>query len=167
MTIADLCTGIFPLPLYIYFFSFGNYLEKVSVNWCVIYVYFEEYILAIFHTTSIWLTTTLAIQRYMFVYRSLNVRIREKCTMGKIVIVIVIILEDDFSPVNASSNIHPNDTIKICAITVNPWLLDNFKIYYNIYFWFRAIFIHLIPCLILLFINVLLIIKRLIAKGDK
>ncbi|XP_052080720.1 sex peptide receptor-like [Mytilus californianus] len=66
MAISDMCTGIFPLPLYIYFFSFGNYLEKVPIDWCIIYSYFGQYIPTIFHTTSVWLTVTLAIHRYLY-----------------------------------------------------------------------------------------------------
>ncbi|XP_076089049.1 sex peptide receptor-like [Mytilus galloprovincialis] len=67
MAISDMCTGLCPLPLYIYFYSYGNYVEKIPINWCVVYFYFDQYFPTIFHTISIWLTTTLTIQRYIHV----------------------------------------------------------------------------------------------------
>lgn len=32
MAISDMCIGIFLLPIYIYFYSFGSYIEKVQIN---------------------------------------------------------------------------------------------------------------------------------------
>ncbi|XP_071150291.1 sex peptide receptor-like [Mytilus edulis] len=171
MAISDMCTGLCPLPLYIYFYSFGNFMEKVPINWCGVHFYFGQCIPTIFHTISIWLTTTLAIQRYKHVCRPLNVRVRENNTMRKTVFCIVIIfimavishlacfIDIDITEVDVPSNIHLNSTIKTCSVAINQWLLDYQDIYYNVYFWFRAIFIQITPCIVLIVLNILLITK--------
>ena len=169
LAISGMCTGIFPLPLYIYFYSFENYLEKVPIDWCVIYFNFGRDIPTIFHTTSVWLTVTLAVHRYVYVCCSSNVR--QNCTMRNIAIVILIVfcmsiicncssfVENDIIPVDAPSNINPNDTITTCIVRVKPWLYGYIDIYYSLKIWFRAIFIQFIPCTVLLVLNILLILK--------
>ncbi|XP_063418543.1 sex peptide receptor-like [Mytilus trossulus] len=175
LAISDMCTGIFLLPLYIYFYSFEHYLEKVPIDWCVIYFNFGLNIPVIFHTTSVWLTVTLAIHRYVYVCSSSNVR--QNCTMRNIAIVILIVfcmsiicncssfVEDDIIQVDAPSNINPNDTIRTCTVGVKPWLYGYVDIYYSLRFLFRAIFIQLIPCTVLLVMNVLLTLK--ITKANR
>lgn len=168
MAVSDMFTGLFPLPVFIYFFALDNYKEKMSVDWCVIYYFFGEYIPTIFHTASIWLTVTLAVQRYIYICHSLQAR--RWCTMQNVLIATAIIyaistlaqvsrfLEADFEEVEVPSNLNPNVTIKACYKNERAWMRKHMNLYYNVYFWFRVICIHLIPCTFLVVLNALLIL---------
>lgn len=168
MAVSDMFTGLIPLPVFIYFFSLGNYREKVPLNWCVIYVYFGEYIPTIFHTASIWLTMALAIQRYIYICHSFQAR--KWCTMQNVLLGTAIIyaiatlaqvsrfLEEEYIDFEAPSNVNPNVTVNACVRVLKPWVRNHMDLYYNVYFWFRVICIHLIPCTFLVVLNALLIL---------
>ncbi|XP_063441364.1 sex peptide receptor-like [Mytilus trossulus] len=168
MAVSDMFTGLIPLPVFIYFFSLGNYREKVPLNWCVIYVYFGEYIPTIFHTASIWLTMALAIQRYIYICHSFQAR--KWCTMQNVLLGTAIIyaiatlaqvsrfLEEEYIDFAAPSNVNPNVTVNACVRVLKPWVRNHMDLYYNVYFWFRVICIHLIPCTFLVVLNALLIL---------
>jgi len=64
--------GIWSVPSYLYFYAFGGYREWMSYSWCFAYNSLTEFIPAAFHTASIWLTVTLAVQRYIYVYHNNN-----------------------------------------------------------------------------------------------
>lgn len=66
---SDSLTGIWPLPVYIWFFTFGAKDDWVPYNWCYAYFCLIDYLPTVFHTTSIWLTVLLAAQRYVCVCR--------------------------------------------------------------------------------------------------
>lgn len=174
MAVSDMFTGLFPLPVFIYFFSMGNYKEKMSINWCVIYTFFGEYIPTIFHTASIWLTMALAIQRYIYICHSFQAR--KWCTMQNVLIGTAIIyaistlsqvcrfVEEDYIEMPTSSNIYPNKTINACFKRLKPWFQLNINVYFNMYWWFRVICIHLIPCTFLVVLNLLLILTMRTAQ---
>src|SRR5688500_18019962 len=46
-----------------------------------------------------------------------------------------------------------------CKMGVRPFFERNQDLYFNIYYWLRVIFIHAIPCSILIILNVFLISK--------
>jgi hypothetical protein len=174
MAVSDMFTGIFPLPVFIYFFAMGNYREKMGINWCVVYMYFGEYIPTIFHTASIWLTMALAIQRYIYICHSFQAR--RWCTMQNVLTGTAIIyaiatlsqvcrfVEEDYIEIPMPSNIYPNKTVNACVKVLKPWFLENMDVYYNMYFWFRVICIHLIPCTFLVVLNLLLILTMRTAQ---
>ena len=167
MALSDMLTGIFPLPVLIYFYGLGHYNDHIPYPWCYIYKYFHEFIPIIFHTASIWLTMGLAIQRYIYICHSYNAR--KWCTIRNvkygtcIVYVIAILsqfsrfLEFQFKPVEIESMHSPNVSITTCLIKLRPWFQKNETAYFNVYFWFRVICVHLIPCFILVILNALLI----------
>jgi len=66
---SDLLTGLWPLPVYIWFFAVGAKDEYVPYSWCYAYFCLTDYLPTVFHTTSIWLTVLLAAQRYVCVCR--------------------------------------------------------------------------------------------------
>jgi len=67
MAFSDTLTGLLPTPCYLVFYGFGLYADWVPFNWCLPYVYFTEHLPTVFHTASVWLTVTLAAQRYIHV----------------------------------------------------------------------------------------------------
>jgi len=49
-------------------------------------------------------------------------------------------------PIEVPSRAVPNTTFTGCHIDFVPLLADYIDVYYNVYFWFRVIFIHFAPC---------------------
>lgn len=167
MALSDMFTGLFPVPVFLYFHATERYYEWVPINWCFVLGIFAMYIPTIFHTASIWLTMALAIQRYIYVCHSFKAR--TWCTIknvisGTIAIYAIAILSQltcffESQPVETfrQSTLEPNKTVATCIIEYRPWLRANLNLYYSAYYWFRVIFIHLIPCVSLVVMNALLI----------
>ncbi|GFO26647.1 FMRFamide receptor [Plakobranchus ocellatus] len=167
MAITDMLTGLFPIPVFIYFYGTERFHEWVPYDWCLMIDFFMEYIPTIFHTASIWLTMALAIQRYIIVCHSFKAR--TWCTIenvrnGTIAIYIVATLSQitrffESYPVETVrvSSLVPNTTVSACIMEFRPWFQTNMNLYFNFYYWFRVIFIHLIPCVSLVLLNALLI----------
>jgi hypothetical protein len=52
----------------------------------------------------------------------------------------------------------PNAVVVVgCAETYAQFIIKHMDVYFNVYFWFRVIFIHLIPCSVLIVLNALLV----------
>ena len=64
---SDTLTGLMPLPCYLYFYSARYYQQYLPFSWCFLYFCLTDFLPSIFHTTSVWLTVSLAIQRYISV----------------------------------------------------------------------------------------------------
>lgn len=167
MAISDTFTGVTPLPVFVHFFSLENYHDFVEYHWCYIYRYLGELIPTIFHTASIWLTVTLALQRYVYICHTAAAR--RFCTIQNVIFATFIIymlailsqitrfFDFEFTPFPMFSFDSPNSTLVTCIERTSPWVNQNENLYFNLYFWFRAIFIHLVPCTILVVINSVLI----------
>ena len=52
-----------------------------------------------------------------------------------------------------TSYVEPNTTIVGCRVDFVPFVAEHMDVYFNIYFWFRVVFIHFIPCLALVYLN--------------
>ncbi|KAL3884528.1 hypothetical protein ACJMK2_024662 [Sinanodonta woodiana] len=167
MALTDMLTGVFPLPIFLYFFAMGNSVDPMPYNWCYSYKYLFENIPTIFHTASIWLTVGLAAQRYVYICHSIQAR--TWCTIPNVIratliVYVVAILSQvsrfvdfSFEPIPVTSKMHPNISYVGCVEMLKPWFSDNMDLYLNIYYWFRVIFIHLVPCISLVVLNGLLI----------
>ncbi|XP_050416348.1 sex peptide receptor-like [Patella vulgata] len=174
MAISDMLTGVFPLPIFLQFFATDRLREYIPYSWCYAYMYLAEYIPTIFHTASIWLTMALAIQRYIYVCHSFKARVW--CTIPNAILVSIGVyviatlsqlsrfFEVSFFPIEVSSNVHVNQTVVGCVQMYASWVLLDMKIYMSIYFWFRVLFIHLIPCSFLVVMNALLIYAMRVAQ---
>ncbi|CAG7819323.1 unnamed protein product [Allacma fusca] len=147
-------------------YTFGNHFKPFhSVPACYAYVYMNEVLPNLFHTSSIWLTLALAIQRYVYVCRVVLARVL--CTIPRVVKAIVMIyglaalhqstrffdISISESPMCWKGAVHLT-----CKKNLAYWVTDILTpdIYYNVYFWFRVFFIHLVPCISLLWLNILL-----------
>ena len=68
MALSDMLTLLFPAPWFFYLYTFGNHSKPLQpIAACYAYHIMKEVIPATFHTASMWLTLTLAIQRYIYV----------------------------------------------------------------------------------------------------
>ncbi|GFS15370.1 FMRFamide receptor [Elysia marginata] len=177
MAFSDMMTGLFPLPFFVYFFTMERVHEWVPYNWCRVTNFFMEYIPTIFHTASIWLTMVLAVQRYICVCHVFKAR--TLCTVQNsrravVIIYIAAALSQitrffDQYPVETFqvSLLDPTTIVSACRMEYRPWFLSNIDLYFNIYFWFRVIFIHFIPCVSLVVMTVLLIYAMRVAQTQR
>ena len=120
------------------------------------------------HTrASIWLTVALAVQRYIYVCHALKAR--ELCTVEKFVVVIGVVyvlavasqlsrfFESDYRPIWIASKLDPTRRVEACQVTLVPFVQAHVNAYFNVYYWFRVVFIHLVPCISLVVLNALLV----------
>ncbi|KAK2143506.1 hypothetical protein LSH36_836g01011 [Paralvinella palmiformis] len=167
MALSDMFTGIWPVPCFIYFYTLGHYRDFVPYDWCFVHEVMTEYVPTIFHTASIWLTVALAVQRYIYVCHSMKAK--RWCTISnaiKVVIVIYLVaictqctrfFEWQYIRVRAQSLLDPGREIVTCRKRFTPFVVRYMHIYFNLYYWIRVIFIHLIPCTSLIVLNSILI----------
>lgn len=174
MAISDMLTGIWSVPCFIYFYQMGNYKEWVPYNWCFVYFLLTDYLPTIFHTASIWLTVALAVQRYIYVCHSLKAK--QWCTIPNVLKCVAIIygisvmahlcrfVETEYKPEMIPSRLDPNVTVSACSNRFRPFVEAHQNIIFNVYFWFRVIFIHFVPCTSLVVLNALLILAMRAAQ---
>ena len=167
MALSDMLTGVFPIPCFIYFFTLGNHLEYVPNGWCYMYNVLTDIVPTIFHTASIWLTVGLAIQRYIYVCHSLKAK--QWCTISNVIKGVGIVysiailtqmgrfLENEYIAIDVESRLDPNVTIRACVSQFVPFVAKYTNEYFNVYYWFRIIFVHLLPCLSLVVMNSILV----------
>ena len=61
LAVADTLTIVCPVPCFVHFYTLGQrYLDWVPYSWCFAYFCLTDYLPTVFHTASIWLTTSLA-----------------------------------------------------------------------------------------------------------
>ncbi|XP_076457434.1 sex peptide receptor-like [Babylonia areolata] len=174
MAISDMLTGVFPVPIFMHFFGTERFWEYVPYEWCLAYKYLSELIPTIFHTASIWLTMALAVQRYIYVCHAFKARTwctTENVLRGTVLIYVLAFLsqlcrflEDYPLAVELDSLVTPNATVVGCVMVFHAWAEASKTLYYNLYFWFRVIFIHLVPCISLVVMNALLIYAMRVAQ---
>src|SRR6218665_70536 len=163
MAVSDTLTGILPVPCFIYFYTTDRYLDYVPYDWCFAYFCLTDYVPTIFHTASIWLTVALAAQRYVHVCHP--VRAKRLCTMSNVVKLVVGIYvialvsqlcrftEYQYYPVDVPSLVDPERVQTTCCYDLTPIVHEYQHLYFNMYYWFRVVFIHIFPCLLLVILN--------------
>lgn len=174
MALSDMFTGLFPIPIFMHFHATERFYEWVPYNWCYPIQMFSLHLPTIFHTASIWLTMALAIQRYIYVCHSFKAR--TWCTIrnviyGTVAIYVVSTLTHItrfFEGYNVDTEIpsktHPDHYVSACVFRYQSFLEGNLDLYFNIYFWFRVVFINLMPCVSLVVMNALLIYAMRVAR---
>ncbi|XP_075678269.1 uncharacterized protein LOC113793389 isoform X2 [Dermatophagoides pteronyssinus] len=166
MAVADLLTLLIPSPWYIYLFTMGHHQESIyPVSTCYTFHWMYEVLPPLFHTYSIWLTLLLAGQRYIYVcHFSLA---RRWCTVPQVVRFMLILLviailhqstrffDRKFLPVKY---IWEGKIFEGCEYQTSGWVIKYFgeDLYYIFYYGFRIIFVHTGPCILLVWLNVLL-----------
>ena len=180
LAISDTLTIVCPVPCFLYFYTVGQrYLDWVPYSWCFTYFCLTDYLPTVFHTASIWLTASLAVQRYVCVCCPVDSTVRRRlCTMRSTVYVIAGVFvaavasqacrlgELTFSSVRVPSlmgSIHDDngtaaaDEVTACQYEMSPFVLRYQTAYYSIYYWSRVLLIHVIPCSSLVVVNASLI----------
>jgi hypothetical protein len=101
MAVSELLTGLICLPWLLYYYTFRGRgwrrgwhslnLAKLGFEtdereglpqfWCTLFPYLATILPSIFHTSAIWLTVYLAVQR--FIYICLPKHVRSQCTIAR------------------------------------------------------------------------------------
>jgi len=177
LAVSDTVTSVCPVPCFVHFYTVGQrYLDWVPYSWCFAYFCLTDYLPTVFHTASIWLTASLAVQRYVLVCCPAGSTIRRRlCTMRSTICVIVGVYiaaiasqacrlgELTFSAVRLPSRQSISDAtqnngttivqVTACLYEHTPFVARYETVYYNIYYWSRVLLIHVIPCSALVVLN--------------
>ncbi|CAA9997341.1 unnamed protein product [Nesidiocoris tenuis] len=167
MALSDMFTLLFPAPWLFYMYTFGNHYKPLSpVGACYAWRAMNDIIPGLFHTASIWLTLALAVQRYIYVCHAPVAR--TWCTMPRVlkgVAVISICATLHQSPRFFELVYEPTtirwggqNNVQVCKVRVADWIEHGLSpnVYYTFYFLFRVIFVHALPCVSLVVLNLLL-----------
>lgn len=165
IAISDTLTGVCPLPCFVYFYTLGHSAnDYVPHGWCFLLHCLIDYLPTIFHTTSVWLTVTLAAHRYVCL-RCRPETVRRWCRMCSTVTAVVTVyvlalvsqlcrfFESDYVPVH----VYGRHGEPGCWVETSPIIKRHLHLYFNAYYWFRVVFIHVLPCFILTAISAVLI----------
>ncbi|CAI5454233.1 unnamed protein product [Caenorhabditis angaria] len=173
MAIAELLVGLVPLPWTLFFFTMGNYQKqhRLELWWCYLQKYSMDAMPPIFHNIAMWLTVLLAAQRYISI--SYPLHSRATCSVKNVRYATMIIATTSIICVdgyvytyNRPTNGYIWKYTKSCTFMHTPLLdLMGPMVFFNIYFWTRALVFIILPSVLLVILNVLLI--RGIRKAQK
>ncbi|XP_069140923.1 sex peptide receptor-like [Argopecten irradians] len=174
MAISDTLTVVIPTPCFIYIYLLRNYEEFLLYELCTVWDLFTNFIPAITHTASIWLTVVLAFQRFLCVCFPLNVKIWFNSTRTYIIIIVTYLLaicsnvsrflEKDVIPVKLNSMLNPGEVIRGCVYNYNDWMIESGIEYLKVYYWLRAIVVQLVPCIVMAVFNGIVLYKIKVAE---
>lgn len=140
--------------------------EPLSYPDCIFHD-FALYFAVIFHTTSVWLTLTLGLQRCVIVvkpFKGPRLWTIRKSTF--IAVMAYLIPTVFFTPLFFMKNYFPfhfnsedNVTHVYCAEDLAEWFINDMKAFSIIYHIFRGAFIQLIPCVLMMISTAVLAYK--------
>lgn len=171
MAIAELLVGLAPLPWTLFYYSMGNYKEtyRLEVWWCYLQKYSMDAFPPFFHNIAMWLTVLLAAQRYVSISHPLHSR--SACSVKNVryatVIITIVSLfcglpkSVDYEFATVHGWVYHLDTwtyAATCAMIQTP-VLETLgqTVFFNIYFWTRALGFVITPSILLVLFNALLI----------
>ncbi|XP_074038015.1 sex peptide receptor [Leptinotarsa decemlineata] len=166
MALCDMFTLLVPAPWLIYMYTFGNHYKPLGPGrLCYTWNVMHEIIPNMFHTSSIWLTLALAVQRYIYVCHAPLAR--KFCTLPNVYkclanIMFFAALHQGFrffdTEYGTIEIVWHNKTVPVCTREIAYWVKDYITEdgYFVTYFLFRILFVHLLPCITLVILNLLL-----------
>ncbi|KAF4519304.1 hypothetical protein B566_EDAN005243 [Ephemera danica] len=172
MALSDMFTLLFPAPWLFYMYTFGNHYKPLAPPAaCYAWSFMNEVIPALFHTASIWFTLALAVQRYIYVCHAPVAR--TWCTMPRVLkcigwISLLAVLHQSTRFIDRTYHTVEiewrGEKVDVCVMRHSFLVEDVIDTYYLAYFGFRVIFVHAVPCVSLVVLNVLLFRAMRIAQ---
>jgi len=170
LSITTTLTGVWPLPCNVYFYVLGGYAEWVPAGWCFLYECLSDYLPTIFHTASVWLTVLLAVQRYVSVCHSSSAasrRFRTVDTAARAIVGVMVaaimshvfrFAERRFTAVVLPSMMYGDGrNVSACIDQLVPFVRRHQHVYFGVYYVFRAVFVNVVPCTVLVLLNAALV----------
>lgn len=171
IAIADTLTILLPTPTYVYVYTMKNYREFIPFEICYVWEYTTVFLPTITHTASIWLTSLLALQRYICVSYPLNVRLWCGIKRTYIFAICILILaigchfsrffEYKYTKTRIPSLKDPRVDITTCFRTPSDFV-DG--VYIVAYSWVRAIAVNIIPCLAMIVFSTIMLVRIRVAE---
>lgn len=165
---ANTLTACSPIPAYVYFYTMGNYMQLIPAHWCTAYRVFLDYLPAAFHTMAIWLTTCLALQRYVYVCQPDYVNLCSNRTSVMVTIGIAFLAALTHFPrlfefSCEETVVHINGVLVYASSrSISDWLIVDGRLnntYFTVQYWTRCMFINVIPCTVLILLTGILLRK--------
>ncbi|PAV80933.1 hypothetical protein WR25_04771 [Diploscapter pachys] len=158
MALTDLLTGLTSFPWFFFYYTLKGYqtdiLHGLSPFWCKAHAYMADSLPSFLHSSAIWLTVFLAVQRYVYVCTPSEVN--RYCTPKntKIVIVCIFITSFIFSLPEIISKRRFSLSIngrRECYVQIVPWVMKIMTrdMYYSCLYWSRVT-LHGVPCILIL-----------------
>lgn len=163
MAACDLVTIILPAPWYFSLYTLDQHEElDWGVAGCYLFDLMVDIVPQMFHTASNWLTLALAVQRYIFVCHPTLAK--TWCTVTKSsklvgLVVSLAILTTSSRIVDRTYFVWatPDSGLHSCHANFSSWVLFlGPTVYFNCFYWFRVVCVHLVPCVSLVILNILL-----------
>jgi len=165
MAVCDLCTILIPTPWYMFLYSFGNHADASwSSESCYLYDLLSITVPQTFHTASNWLTLALAVQRYIYVCHAPMAK--QWCTVSRswmFVIIILVgavltmlprVLDRNYQVI--ITDVGAGVEKEVCLVYFSSWTVSVMNVYFMMFWWFRVIFVQVVPCISLVILNILL-----------
>ncbi|KAE9417359.1 hypothetical protein Angca_004242, partial [Angiostrongylus cantonensis] len=171
MAIAELLVGVIPLPWTIFFYTMGNYNRTYNLElwWCYLNKYSMDAFPPVFHNIAMWLTVLLAGQRYISISYPLHSRGTSSVSNVRTATVIIATVSImcglpksfDYFYETVEGWVFMHGTwnyTRSCVVGQTPLLhLIGQTLFFNLYFWTRAIGFIILPSVLLVILNILLI----------
>jgi len=165
MAVCDLCTILIPTPWYIFLYSLGHHEDN---SWtglsCYLYDLLCITVPQAFHTASNWLTLALAVQRYIYVCHAPMAK--QWCTVSRswmFVSFIILGALTQMMPRVLDRNYEVTTAVgaagvekEVCLVHFSSWTISVMNFYFMSFWWFRVIFVQVVPCISLVILNILL-----------
>ncbi|XP_062575293.1 sex peptide receptor-like [Saccostrea cucullata] len=171
MAVVDTLTIVLPTPTYIYVYTMKNYQEFIPFEVCYVWEYMTVYLPTITHTASIWLTTLLAVQRYICVSYPLNVRLWCGIKRTYFFVIFIFILatgchlsrffEYQFIKTKVPSLLDPNKEVTTCFRSPSDFVHGVYVVAYS---WVRAVAVNIVPCLAMIVFSTIMLVRIRVAE---
>ncbi|KAF7639492.1 G_PROTEIN_RECEP_F1_2 domain-containing protein [Meloidogyne graminicola] len=179
MAISELLTGLVCCPWLLYYYTFQGFKtdeqQGLPSFWCWLFPYLATILPSMFHTSAIWLTVYLAIQR--FIYICMPKLVQKQCTMHRskqnVVCISIasiwIYAPELFANYNQSFDVFDtqnNKTRSICVMSQTSLIsIVGNNLYHLSLYGLHTILVHTLPCILLVFFTWKLLIA--IREADK
>lgn len=165
MAVCDLCTILIPTPWYVFLYSLGSHEDASwSAGGCYLYDLLCITVPQMFHTASNWLTLALAVQRYIYVCHAPVAK--QWCTVSRSWLFVTLILLGAMTTMmprllDRNYSVTTSETMlgvekEVCLVHFSEWTKNMIDIYFMSFWWFRVIFVQVLPCISLVILNILL-----------
>ncbi|GAU88306.1 hypothetical protein RvY_01032 [Ramazzottius varieornatus] len=170
MAISDCGTLGIPVPMFIYQYTLGYHSHPVPCYLAMLDLVTTDILPTMCHSASIWLTLMLAVQRYLYVCHPS--RARTLCTVPRVTFGIAVIytiaisynLPRFFEGVSITIDYPWNCEIHNQCVRIDAYWADW---YLPVYYWFRVTCVNVIPCLLLVVLNVFLVVSLNKAQANR
>lgn len=168
LAVADLFTMLSYFPFALHFFIFKEpdlfYFTTRYFGW-ICFLLFHASFSIVCHTVAIWITIALAIFRFLYIW--FPTRGATYCSLARAKLAITVTIVSTIACLVPNYIINVNGIMQICDPKTNTYETihtieyrsgKEFRVLENVNYWVQAIFVKLIPCIMLTILTVLLIV---------